>query len=214
MHIVRSEFDAPAEDGLAFAKARGFGLVLAVEQGAPVSSHLPFHLDLDAGVIGLHVTYANPLATLADGRDFLIVVAGDDAYVSNDWYASPDQVSTWLYESVHITGSASLRTPASNRAHGDDLLDTCEARLAPKAPWSLDRMEPTKREAMLNRIHFIEIAIGRVQFQRKLNQFKPDHDHVAVANALALHGNEAGRRIGEAMRALRPGLDYDGKTAG
>ena len=34
-----------------------------------------------------------------------MAVNGADAYVSPDWYASPDQVPTWLYQSVHLTGT-------------------------------------------------------------------------------------------------------------
>ena len=44
--------------------------------------------------------------TLADGASsWLMAVNGADAYVSADWYASPDQVPTWLYQAVHLTGT-------------------------------------------------------------------------------------------------------------
>ena len=42
---------------------------------------------------------------LADGKSsWLLRVNGADAYVSPDWYVSPDQVPTWLYQAVHLTG--------------------------------------------------------------------------------------------------------------
>lgn len=50
-------------------------------------------------------------------------------------------------------------------------------------------MEPGKCEAMLARIHFIEIAIAQVRFPRNLNQFKPDADHIAVVRALLRRGD-------------------------
>lgn len=208
MHIVRQEFIADRDAGLAFAQARGFGLVIAVDGGRPITSHLPFHLNAARGVVGLHVAFDNPLAALADGREFVLAVAGDDAYISNDWYATPDQVSTWLYESVHLAGPAWRQPVESNRTHGEQLLATCEARL-PKAPWQLDTMAPAKRAGMLARIHSIEIVIASVQFQRKLNQFKPDVDHVAVVQALRRHGDAAGQRIADRMQQLRPHLDHD-----
>jgi predicted FMN-binding regulatory protein PaiB len=33
---------------------------------------------------------------------WLLAVNAADAYVSADWYASPDQVPTWLYQAVHL----------------------------------------------------------------------------------------------------------------
>jgi len=69
-----------------------------------------------------HVARNNPLAKLADGKSqWLMAVTGADAYVSPDWYVSPDQVPTWLYQAVHLTGTgaAALRfrtRSASGRA--------------------------------------------------------------------------------------------------
>jgi transcriptional regulator len=46
-----------------------------------------------------HVARANPLGSMAEkGGTWLVAVQGHDAYVSPDWYASADQVPTWLYE--------------------------------------------------------------------------------------------------------------------
>ena len=53
-----------------------------------------------------HVARHNPLVKLADGTSsWLLAVTGADAYVSPDWYVSPDQVPTWLYQAVHLTGT-------------------------------------------------------------------------------------------------------------
>ncbi len=195
---------------LAFAAERGFGLVVAAGPDGPVGSHVPFVLHEEAnGVVAqVHFTAKNPLIALADGRQrFLLAVTGGDSYVSNDWYASADQVSTWLYEAVHLSGVASQRPLTDNRSHGDDLLAVAEARL-PKAPWSLTSMEPGKRETMLNGIRVVEIAVDRIEGQSKLNHHKPDADHVAVANQLAKQSSTAARELAARMRALRPHLDY------
>ncbi len=56
-----------------------------------------------------HVARNNPLAKLADGKShWLMAVLGADAYVSADWYVSPDQVPTWLYQAVHLTGTVRM----------------------------------------------------------------------------------------------------------
>ncbi len=129
-------------------------------------------------------------------------------YVSNDWYATPDHVSTWLYEAVHLSGPARRVTIEANRDHGDRLLAAFESRLQPKAPWSLDAMEQRKREAMLNAIVVIEMQVAHVQGQRKLNQHKSDEDYVSVVRNLAHSQDPSARDIAQKMRALRSTLEY------
>lgn len=211
MHLVRKEFDMNREEGIAFAATRGFGLLLTCDDGMPKGSHLPFIIRTEGErhIVSSHVTAANPLAELADGRPFVLAVIGDDAYVSNDWYASPDQVSTWLYEAVHLSGPSRSVRVEDNRLHGDDLLAKCEDRLSPKPPWRLEQMNPGKRESMLDRIRVIEFDIRTVECQRKLNQFKPDIDHVAVVQNLHRQPAQAAQRIGSKMQSLRPHLKYD-----
>ena len=196
---------------LQFAAERGFGIVTAADERGPRASHVPFVLKTreDGVVAQVHFTAKNPLADLADGnRRFLLIVPGADSYVSNDWYASPDNVSTWLYEAVHLSGIAHRRDLNDNRAHGDALLAVAEARL-PKEPWELAAMEPTKRETMLASIRVIDIAIDQVESQSKLNQHKSDADHVAVANQLARSADSASQALARKMRALRPALAYE-----
>ena len=211
MHVLRPQFRIEEERALAFAAERGFGVVVAADERGPRASHVPFVVSRrdDRVIVQVHFTARNPLVELADGvRRFLLIVSGDDAYISNDWYASRDNVSTWLYEAVHLSGVAYLRDRDENRGHGDALLAVSEARL-PKQPWELTAMEPVKRESMLASIRVIDLVVDRIEGQAKLNQHKSDEDHVAVANQLA-HAEETGsRRLAERMRALRPGLGYD-----
>ncbi len=211
MHILRPQFRMAEQQALQFAAERGFGIVVAADEHGPRASHVPFVIDSrDTGTVAkVHFTARNPLVELADGvRRFLLIVAGADSYISNDWYASPDNVSTWLYEAVHLSGIAHRRKLDDNRDHGDALLKVAEARL-PKEPWELATMEPTKRETMLASIRVVDIVIDQVEGQSKLNQHKSDADHVAVANQLARSENSASRLLARKMRALRPGLVYE-----
>lgn len=211
MHILRPQFHIEQERALAFAAQRGFGVIVAADGRGPRASHVPFVILRRDGraIVQLHFTARNPLAELADGtRRFLLIVAGDDAYVSNDWYVSRDNVSTWLYEAVHLSGVAHRRELDDNRAHGDELLAVSEARL-PKQPWDLEQMESVKRGAMLAAIRVVDIVIDEIEGQLKLNQHKSDEDHVAVANRLARAGETGSRRLAERMRTLRPELNYE-----
>jgi transcriptional regulator len=211
MHVLRPQFRIEESRALAFAAERGFGVIVAADERGPRASHVPFVIARrDTGVIvQIHFTARNPLVELADGtRRFLLIVSGDDAYISNDWYASRDNVSTWLYEAVHLSGVAHLRQLDENRGHGDALLAVSEARL-PKEPWDLAQMESTKRESMLSAIRVIDVVVDQIEGQSKLNQHKSDEDHVAVANHLARAEETGSRRLAERLRALRPGLGYE-----
>ncbi|MGY4478903.1 FMN-binding negative transcriptional regulator [Bradyrhizobium sp. USDA 3364] len=211
MHILRSQFRIEDDRALAFAASRGFGAVVAADARGPRASHVPFVIERrgDRVVVQIHLTAKNPLVELADGtRRFLLIVSGDDAYISNDWYVSRDNVSTWLYEAVHLSGVARLRDHGENRGHGDALLAVSEARL-PKLPWDLTQMEPDKREQMLSGIRVIDIVVDEIEGQSKLNQHKSDADYVALVNRLAQAEETASRRLAGKMRALRPELEYE-----
>lgn len=211
MHVLRAQFRIDTQRALEFAASRGFGVIVAADERGPRASHVPFVLTERSGhtVVQIHFTAKNPLVALADGsRRFLLIVTGDDAYVSNDWYASRDNVSTWLYEAVHLSGVAHLRGLDENRGHGDALLAVSEARL-PKEPWDLAQMEPGKRESMLAAIRVVDLVVDEVEGQAKLNQHKSDPDHVAVADRLARSEESGHRRLARKMQALRPGLGYE-----
>jgi transcriptional regulator len=211
MHVLRPQFRIEESRALALAADRGFGAIVAADERGPRASHVPFVIQRrdDGVIVQIHLTARNPLVELADGnRRFLLIVSGDDAYISNDWYSSRDNVSTWLYEAVHLSGVAHLRARDENRGHGDALLAVSEARL-PKQPWDLAQMEPAKRESMLASIRVIDLVVDQIEGQAKLNQHKSDADHVAVANQLARAEDSGSRRLAERMRTLRPGLGYD-----
>src|SRR5215218_9535965 len=199
------------DSALDFAASRGFGAVVANSKGGPISSHVPFRINrtADAATVQFHLTARNKLAELADSETpFLLIVWGPDAYVSNDWYATPDHVSTWLYEAVHLSGPVRRLPVQSNRGHGDALLTTFEERLAPKQPWSLSTMESGKRETMLQSIVVLEMDVTQVEGQRKLNQHKSDEDFVSITRHLSQSDSVGAREIASRLKALRPGLGY------
>jgi transcriptional regulator len=196
---------------LAFAAARGFGLVIACDAGRPVASHLPFRLiEADGKVpkLEFHVARANPLGAIAEkGGTWLVAVQGHDAYVSPDWYASAEQVPTWLYEAVHLSGPVRVVPGDHTQGHVERLSATFESWL-PKPEWTLDKVSDRKREMLLKAIVAVEMTVETVEGSFKLNQHKPDEDHVAIANALARQDDHSAQAIAKRMVALRPHLNY------
>ena len=197
---------------LAFAQSRGFGTVCGWDGGKPIASSLPFYLAFaDDGTphVAFHVARHNPLLKLADGKSsWLMAVNGADAYVSADWYVSPDQVPTWLYQAVHLTGTVRKLSDGELGPHLDALSAKFENWLAPKPPWMSSKMTAGRLAAMKQAIVGLVMTVEEIEGSFKLNQHKSDVDHAAVATALARQPDVAAQTIGQQMVALRPQLDY------
>ena len=203
-------FKSDRAASLAFAQARGFGSVCAWDGSRPIASSLPFYLAFaDDGTpqMAFHVARHNPLVKLADGTlSWLMAVTGADAYVSADWYVSPDQVPTWLYQAVHLTGTVRKLSDSELGPHLDALSAKFENWLAPKPPWMSSKMTAGRLAAMKQAIVGLVMTVEQVEGSFKLNQHKSDVDHVAVATALARQPEVAAQVLAGEMRALRPQL--------
>jgi transcriptional regulator len=197
---------------LAFAQARGFGTVTAWDGRKPVASSLPFYLayaNNGTPRAAFHVARNNPLLKLADGKShWLMAVTGADTYVSADWYVSPDQVPTWLYQAVHLTGTVRMLSDSELGPHLDALSAKFENWLAPKPPWSVSKMTAGRLDTLKKAIVGLVMTVDEVEGSFKLNQHKSDADFAAIASALLQRPDEATQTIGKQMVALRPHLDY------
>lgn len=219
---VHPAFNISREDALAFARKRGFGVACACNRGRPVGVHVPFLVNGNGGrgtTLEFHVSRANPIAQCADGMlDWTMMVLGADAYVSPGWYASSDQVPTWLYEAVHLSGPVRRMSAEEAARHSDALSTVFETKYERAPPWTSDKMSPQRRDAMRRGIIGLVMEVIAVEGQRKLNQHKRNEDHVAIAEALASRVDDPGSRaIASAMRDLKPDLAYaapamDGRT--
>ncbi|MBN8987503.1 MAG: FMN-binding negative transcriptional regulator [Rhizobiales bacterium] len=193
---------------LAFAEARGFGMVCAWDGVRPIASPLPFYLSFaDDGTPRalFHVARHNPLVKLAGGANpWLLAVSGADAYVSPDWYVSPDQVPTWLYQSVHLTGTVRVLSDGELAEQIDTLSAKFENRLLPKKPWVSSKMTAGRLDAMKKAIVGLEMTVEEIEGSFKLNQHKSETDYAAISNALASQGDADASEIASLMRKARP----------
>jgi transcriptional regulator len=193
---------------LAFAEARGFGTVCAWEGTKPIASSLPFYLAFaDDGTpqMAFHVARHNPLVKLADGTSsWLMAVNGADAYVSADWYVSPDQVPTWLYQAVHLTGTVRKLSDGELGPHLDMLSAKFENWLAPKPPWMSSKMTAGRLAAMKQAIVGLVMTVEEIEGSFKLNQTKSEADYAAVADALGAQVDTNAQQIARLMRETRP----------
>jgi len=171
---------------LQLCRDHAFGMLIATVEadGAPAVeiAHLPMLVegtDRPVRVLG-HVAKGNPIrhALLAGGRG-TAVFSGPHAYISPDWYAAEDQVPTWNYLAVHLHGRFEPVTESGDLAR---LLAAITAPhendLAPKRPWTQDKMSDGLMERMMKGIVGFRLLVERVEAKAKLSQNKkaPDLD--------------------------------------
>ncbi len=195
MHPNPAFRGTPASRNLTFARDRAFGVLAAVCNSVPTFAHVPFLLSETGTWADLHLVRSNPIArALKAPLACTIIVSGPDSYVSPDWYEVEDQVPTWNYVAVHLTGSLELRPRTELR----DLLDRqsafFEERLHPKPPWTADKMTPDALDRMMRQIVPCRVHIDSVDATWKLNQNKPEDVRLRAADRVeaAQAGQETG----------------------
>lgn len=189
MHPNPVYHDADAARNIGFARDRGFGVLAVNGADAPLISHVPFLLSADGATAELHLVRSNPIArALTVPLACKIAVTGADSYISPDWYGLADQVPTWNYVAVHLTGVLELRP--QEELH--DLLDrqsaAYEDRLLPKTPWKTAKMTPGVMDKMMRMIVPCRMRVTKVDGTWKLGQNKPDAVRRAAADHVAAYG--------------------------
>ena len=206
---VHPAFKVDSAEALAMLRDRAFGLLIVTAPTGPIAVHLPFLVDErpSGGLrVALHVARANALHThIGQGAKALLVCAGPDAYISPDWYGVPNQVPTWTYTSVHLTGTATLMPESGLLAHVDRLSAYFEDRLLPKKPWTSAKVDETRRAALLKAIVGIEIEVETIEAQKKLVQHKGQTEHAGAVNGLRQRGDAGSASIADLMEETARG---------
>jgi transcriptional regulator len=193
---------ATSAANLQFARARGFGVLAVSTDGAPLLSHVPFIVSEDGATLDLHLVRSNPIvrrlmsrtidARSIHGRtiDASIAVSGPDAYISPDWYAATDQVPTWNYVAVHLTGLLEMRPAEELHNLLARQSNVFETQLAPKPPWTIGKMTPDALDKMMRMIVPVRLTLVGVDGTWKLSQNKPDDMRERAAHSLQALGSK------------------------
>jgi len=207
MHPNPAFRQSPLEENLAFARARGFGVLSVNGPEGPLAAHIPFLLNDDAGFAELHLARSNPIARAVLPAPALIAVSGPDAYISPDWYGPheqvPDQVPTWNYVAVHLRGILEPLPEDAMRPHVDALSAEHETRIAGKRPWTSAKMSEGAMPRMMRMILPFRFKITSVEGTWKLNQNKSPEIRARAAAALS-RGTAAEQEIAALIRRDLP----------
>lgn len=205
MHPNPAFRQSPREQNLAFARARGFGILTINGPEGPLAAHVPFLLNDDASCAELHLARSNPIARAGLPAPALIAISGPDAYISPDWYGPheqvPDQVPTWNYVAVHLRGTLEPLPEEAMRAHVDALSAEHETRIADKRPWTSAKMTEGAMPRMMRMILPFRFRVASVEGTWKLNQNKAPDIRARAAEALS-RGNASAQAIAALIRDL------------
>jgi len=200
MHPNR-KFHIEDRDSLAaLVRELGFGVVFVPTAEGLRSVHVP--VLLDGSRLRFHVSRRNSVyPALASGAVVLFVANGPHAYISPEWYGLDDRVPTWNYVAVELEGPVRALDAEELARLVDDLSAENEARLAPKVPWTRDKMSPGRFEGLLKAIAGFEMEVSDWRGTAKIDQDKPDEVRTRIADALAERGE---REMAETMRKAAP----------
>jgi transcriptional regulator len=200
MHPNRAFEWTDEEAMLRFAAEQSFAHVFTASGGELFVVHAP--VVVFGRRIQFHVSRRNRIADRLAGNPVLISVSGREAYQSANWYASDNQVPTWHYEAVEIEGRA--REMAADELVGflDRLSDTHELRVEPAGPWTREKMDEGKFEALCRAIVGFELEPTAIRGTRKFNQHKEGDDLAATIEGQSRAGRDD---IVAAIHELREG---------
>lgn len=186
MHPNAAFRGVEADRALCDARERGFGVLTVNGPDGILASHLP--VIIGTADIHAHLVRSNPIARLlgkAGPQDALLVVSGPDGYISPDWYGEDDLVPTWNYVAVHLRGTVTALPDEALRPHLDHLSEQYEAHLAPKRPWTMDKMDPEVIAKLMRMLVPVHMTIDKIESTYKLNQNRtPDARHRAAAEVV------------------------------
>ena len=170
---------------IAFVRDRAFGTLVTSADPVPHVAHVPVLLSEDGREVLIHLVRSNPIArTLKAPQPARLAVTGPDAYISPDWYGIADQVPTWNYVAVQITGTLERLPQDQMRRVLDTHSAFYEARLAPKPPWTTSKMTPEVLEKMMRMIVPCRMQVDDISATWKLGQNKDEPARLAAAQAV------------------------------
>ncbi|MBX7225918.1 MAG: FMN-binding negative transcriptional regulator [Chitinophagales bacterium] len=199
MYIPKHFKMQDAEKVFQFIEKYNFAILVGVQDGIPIATHLPFVIERrgDDWYLIAHLAQQNNHVNLLDNQMTMVVFSEPHAYISPQLYASPVNVPTWNYIAVHAYGIAQVLTRDSEKR---SVLEKTILSFDEKYMEQWRTLPEKYMEGLLKGMLAFEIKIERIDAKEKISQNKSDADRQAVMNSL-LHSNESiHRNLGEYMK--------------
>lgn len=189
---------------LALIRLNSFATLISSDNDQTQISHLPLILggdEADPYLLG-HMAKANPLWKQFDGNTTVTVMfQGPHAYISPRWYQSAENVPTWNYTAVHITGTPRcIDNPEKTRSVLTQMASYFEQDA--EQPWSLDTPPADYIKRMLRGIVAFEIPIEHMEGIFKISQNKSEDDQAGAIKGLRETDDPNAHRLAQLMSLM------------
>ena len=184
------------DEMMEFVANRGFATIFVAGREGPKVAHAPILVTPDRRV-QFHLANSNRATPSLPGNQALVSVLAMDSFHSANWYASDNQVPTWHYQAVEIEGRVRAITTEELVGQLDALSSKFETVFQPDRPWTRDKLDPRRFDALTRAITGFEIAPDEIRGTRKYNQHKSRADIDANVTGL----EQAGR--GDVAQQIR-----------
>lgn len=201
MYIPKHFKMQDAEKVFQFIEKYNFAILVGVQDGIPIATHLPFVIERrgDDWYLISHLAAQNNHAGLLNNQKCLVIFSEPHAYISPKLYNSPINVPTWNYMAVHTYGVASVLEQNSEK------LAAMQKMISSFEPSYLEQFEnlPDKYvNGLLQGVVAFEIKIDKLEAKEKLSQNKTPEDRQNVMNHLLTSNDTRQTELGEYMRNL------------
>lgn len=146
------------------------------------------------GALQAHMARNNTQWSTAATGEALMIVQGNDAYISPSWYASKAEhgrvVPTWNYSTAHVYGELVIHDDPEWLGHHVRRLSNQHEAGMPR-PWTVDEAPERFIAGQLKAIVGVELVITRVEAKTKLSQNRAPADVDGVIEGLRARGDSA-----------------------
>lgn len=175
------------------------GILTTIQDGFPISIHLPFILTEHSGEFRLltHIFLRNEILNHIDNQPLSIVFTGVQGYVSPRLSPSLTAVPTWNYIAVYVQGKGKL---LNNRKEKEEILLKMIEALEPEWLPAFKQLPESYLGPLYSAIAGIEITVSGLSGTFKLSQDRTLEHQENIITYLCSSNNPMEVLLGEKMR--------------
>lgn len=207
MYIPPHFADINEADVHGFIRQYSFGLVVSIQDGVPLATHLPFVLGHTASgnmKLTSHFARANAQWKDIEGQTVLVIFSEPHAYISPSHYEAALSVPTWNYIAVHAYGKIRLiEGEEATLALLDEMVGHYEADYATR--WA--DMPADYKSKMAKGIVAFDVVVDRYEATHKLSQNKKSTERARIMDTLRRSEDGSAQAIARFMEQNEEKLD-------
>ena len=188
-----------------FIRTNAFATLISQVEGKPWATHLPFVLGKNNSgepVLSGHLAKANQQWKLiSENEDVLVIFQGPHAYISSSWY-NHENVPTWNYLAVHVTGKIRLIEGEELMDHLKSLTNIYEEGRPNRV--RVETMSESYVAGQLRALVGFEIKIEEVKGAAKLSQNRDNVNYQNIVEKLKESEFPLDKEVASEMEKRRP----------